>query len=68
MSKKKKTINLSDKNITFKEKEELYRLLNFSQNSMNVEVSIVGDNGKKRVQKMAFAHLPKHIKKLIRPI
>jgi len=35
---------------------------------MNVEVSIVGEDGKKRVQKMAFAHLPKHIKKVVRPI
>jgi len=68
MSKKKKSINLSEQNITFIEKEELYKLLNFNQNSMNVEVSIVGVNGDKRVQKMAFAHLPKHIKKLVRPI
>ncbi len=68
MAKKKKTINLSEQNITFLEKEELYMLLNFNQNSMNVEVSIVGNDGKKRVQKMAFAHLPKHIKKVVRPI
>ena len=68
MGKKKKPINLSEQNIIFIEKEEQYKLLNFNQNSMNVEVSIVGEDGKKSVQKMAFAHLPKHIKKVVRPI
>ena len=69
MSKKKKiSIDLSCQNITFLEKEEEYKVLNFNQNSMNVEVSIVDKDGKKRVQKMAFAHLPKQIKKLIRPL
>jgi hypothetical protein len=68
MAKKKKTIDLSSDNITFVEKEELYKLLSLNLNSMNVEVSIVVEGEKKRVQKMAFAHLPKHIKKLVRPI
>ncbi|MCK5853586.1 MAG: hypothetical protein KAG56_00105 [Sulfurovaceae bacterium] len=68
MGNKRKTVTLSEQNITFTEKEELYTVLNFNPNSMKVEVSIIGKSEKKRVQKMAFAHLPKYIKQVIRPI
>ena len=68
MSKKKKTINFNEKNITFIEKEELIKVLSLNLNSMDVEVSITVEGENKRVVKMPFAHLPKHIKKVVRPI
>jgi hypothetical protein len=67
MGKKKETLDFSNQDISFKLKEQTIKVLSLNQNSMNVEVLIVEDE-KKKVSKMAFAHLPKEIKKLLRPI
>jgi hypothetical protein len=67
MGKKKETLDFSNQDISFKLKEQTIKVLSLNQNSMNVEVLIVED-AKKKVSKMAFAHLPKDIKKLIRPL
>jgi hypothetical protein len=67
MAKKKKTVDFSNQNIIFISKEETIKVLSLNLNSMDVEVLIVY-NEKKRVQKMPFAHLPKEIKKIIRPL
>ena len=67
MAKKKPTLDFSNENIVFKLKEQKIKVLSLNQDSMNVEVIIV-ENEKKKVSKMAFAHLPKEIKKLLRPI
>ena len=72
MAKKKPTLDFSNENIIFKLKEQQIKVLSLSQESMNVEVIIMEDvkneGIKKKVSKMAFAHLPKEIKKLLRPI
>ena len=72
MAKKKPTLDFSNDNIIFKLKEQKIKVLSLSQESMNVEVIIMEDAKdegiKKKVSKMAFAHLPKEIKKLLRPI
>jgi hypothetical protein len=68
MGKKKKTIDLLDRKIIFLEKKELFRVLSLNLNSMDVEVSISVEGEKKRVKKMPFAHLPKPIKKMVRPL
>jgi hypothetical protein len=72
MGKKKETLDFSNQDISFKLKEQTIKVLSLNQNSMNVEVLIVEDAKsegiKKKVSKMAFAHLPKEIKKLLRPI
>ncbi len=72
MAKKKPTFDFSNENIIFKLKEQKIKVLSLSQESMNVEVIIMEDvkneGIKKKVSKMAFAHLPKEIKKLLRPI
>jgi len=65
---KKKTINLSDKNITYKDKEQTIKIISLNLNSMEVEVSISVEGEKKRVSKMPLGHLPKEIKKLVRPV
>jgi hypothetical protein len=67
MAKKKKTIDLSDKNIIFQTKEQTVKVLSLNLNSMDVEIIVIEDE-KKKVRKMAFAHLPKEIKKVVRPL
>ena len=67
MAKKKPTLDFSEQDISFKLKEQNIKVLSLNQNTMNVEVLIIEDHNKK-VSKMAFAHLPKEIKKLLRPI
>ena len=67
MAKKKQTLDFTNDNITFKTKEHSIKVLSLNLNSMDVEV-IVMENKKKRVTKMPFAHLPKEIKKIIRPL
>ncbi len=68
MAKKKKTINLSDKNITFIEKEQHFKIISLNLNSMEVEVSISIEGKNKKVTRMPLGHLPKEIKKLVRPV
>jgi len=69
MAKKKKPLDLSDKNIKFSQNQQHFQVLSLNLNSMNVELieTLEGEN-KKKVRKMPFGHLPKEIKKLIRPI
>lgn len=65
---KKKVINLSDQNITFSEKERHFKLISFNPNTMELEVSITEEAlEKKKVTKLPFAHLPKELKKMIKP-
>ena len=68
MAKKKKILNLSDQKISYIEKEREIRVISFNPNTMEVDVSISEKGEKKRVMKLPFAHLPKEIKKLVRPI
>ena len=67
MAKKKPTLNFSDQNIRFNQDEQQIKVLSLNLNSMDVEVLVIEDE-KKKVKKMPFAHLPKEIKKLLRPI
>jgi len=66
---KKKVINLSDQNIYFTEKERHFKIISFNPNSMEVEVSVSQKHEKnKQVMKYPFAHLPKELKKIVRPV
>lgn len=65
---KKKVINLSDQNISFVEKERHIKIISFNPNSMEVEVSISQEGEKKKVTKLPLGHLPKDIKKRVRPV
>jgi len=68
MAKKKKTINLFEQNITFRQEEQHFKVISLNLNSMEVEVSITVEGEKKKITKMPLGHLPKEIKKLVRPI
>ena len=65
---KKKTVNLSDKEIVFQDKDSTIKVISLNLNSMEVEVSISIEGEKKRVTKMPLGHLPKDIKKMVRPV
>jgi len=68
MAKKKKSVELSDKNINFEMDKQSIKIIRFHPTSMEVDV-IVNNNGKLKMgmQTLPFAHLPKNIKKLIKP-
>ena len=68
MAKKKKVINLSEQNISYTEDERDIRLISFNPNTMEVDVSISVEGEAKRVMKLPFAHLPKEIKKIVKPV
>ena len=65
---KKKTINLSEKNITYIDKEQHIKVISLNLKSMEVEVSISVEGEKKKVVKIPLGHLPKEIKKIVRPV
>ena len=67
MAKKKKSIELSSQKIEFSEKETLYKLVRFYPDKMTVD-TMVSENGVKQGMKnLPFAHLPKDIKKIVKP-
>lgn len=68
MAKKKKSIELSTKNITFILEKRSYKVIRFYPSKMTLDVMVIDPNGKKLgMQELPFAHLPKEIKKLIKP-
>jgi len=67
MARKKQTLDVSSQDITFKVKEQSFKVLSLNLNSMDIEV-IEYEGRKKKVTKMPFAQLPKDIKKLLRPL
>ncbi len=65
---KKKSIELSQNNITFNMNKQSYKVIRFHPSSMNVDVMIYNDGIiKKGLNTLPFAHIPKEIKKIIKP-
>lgn len=65
MSKKKQLLTFSNSDITFFYNTQNLRVLNLNLKSMDVEVV---EEESKKMKKMPFAHLPKEIKKQLRPL
>lgn len=66
--KKKKSIELSDKKINFMIERTSYKALRYFPTAMTLDVMVTDENGEKLgMQTLAFAHIPKEIKKLIKP-
>ncbi len=62
----KKTIELSDKKITFEIEKRSFKVIRFYPTKMTLDV-MVFDNGEKQgMQNMSFADLPKAAKKIIK--
>jgi len=67
MAKKKKAIDLTQKKLEFTENEISYRLIRFKPENMTLDV-IRYENGEKLGEfNIPFAHLPKALKRIIKP-
>lgn len=67
MAKDKKSIELSDKKISFTLERVSYNVIRFFPTKMTVDVMVFEDGIKEGVKTIPFAHLPKEIKKIIKP-
>jgi len=66
MAKNKKSIELSDKKISFKLENITYKVIRFFPTQMTLDVMVFEDEKKIGMQNLPFAHLPKSAKKLIK--
>jgi hypothetical protein len=67
MAIKKKSVELIDQKISYTINPISYKVVRFYPEHMTVDVMVEEDGVKKGMQKLPFAHLPKEIKKLIKP-
>ena len=67
MAKKKKIIDLKSKNLSFCENGIEYRLLRFKAENMTLDVIRYEDGQKLDEFNIPFAHIPKALKKIIKP-
>ena len=66
--KQKKSIELSDKKINFMIEKISYKVIRYYPTAMSLDVMVIDENGVKvGMQNIPFAHIPKEIKKLIKP-
>jgi len=66
--KKKKSVELSDKKINFMIEKIAYKVIRYFPTAMTIDVMDTDENGEKLgMQSLAFAHIPKEVKKLIKP-
>jgi len=68
MAKKKKSIELSKKNITYEVDKQSYKVIRFLPMDMTVDIMVLNEGLlKEGMQNIPFAHLPKNIKKIVKP-
>lgn len=68
MAKKKKSVELSAKKIEFNIEKVSYKAIRFYPSTMTLDVMVHDEDGAKvGMQNIPFAHVPKEIKKLIKP-
>ncbi len=67
MTKNKKSIELMNSKISFTLERNLYNVIRFFPTKMTVDVMIFEDGVKEGIKTIPFAHLPKEIKKIIKP-
>ena len=67
MAKKKPIIDLKSKNLQYTQGNVVYQLINFNQSNMTLTLLAFENNNQKEIKNFPFAHLPKEIKKLIKP-
>ncbi len=66
MAKKKKSIELSDKKISFEMQKTLYKVIRFFPSQMTLDVMVFEEGEKIGMRNIPFAHIPKDIKKIIK--
>lgn len=67
MAKEKKSVDLRAMNISFVVQKSSYKAVRFYPTKMTVDVIVFEDGIKDCVKTIPFAHLPKEIKKIIKP-
>jgi len=67
LARKKKSIELSDKKISFELGDITYKVIRYYPTSMTLDVMAFENKEKLGMKELAFAHLPKEIKKIIKP-
>jgi len=67
MAKKKPIIDLKSNNLQCMQGSVVYQLMNFNQSNMTLRLLALENNSQKEIKNFPFAHLPKEIKKLIKP-
>ncbi|MFT5659795.1 MAG: hypothetical protein ACI9TV_000422 [Sulfurimonas sp.] len=66
--KQKKSVELSDKKISFNIEKRFFKAIRYYPTSMNLDAMEFDEDGKKvGVVSLAFAHIPKEVKKMIKP-
>jgi hypothetical protein len=66
MAKKKKSVELSDKKISFDMEKKSYKVIRFFPTQMSLDVMVFKDGIKQGMKNISFAHIPKEAKKLIK--
>ncbi len=66
MARMKKSVELSDKKIKFSIEKLDYTVIRFFPSQMNLDVMVYDNGVKKGMSNIAFAHLPKEAKKLVK--
>ena len=66
MAKKKENIDLRAKNITFLVQNAEYQAVRFYQSKMTLDIISLSD-ARQGIRNIPFAHIPKEIKKIIKP-
>ena len=68
MAKKKKSVELSEKKIRFRVEKNSYKAIRYYPTAMSLDVMAFDENGVKiGMQNIPFAHLPKEVKKMVKP-
>ncbi len=67
MAKKKKSVDLQEKEIFFEIEQKRYKAVRFYPSNMTVDVTEYVGERKNGQTNMAFAHLPKAAKQQIKP-
>jgi hypothetical protein len=66
--KKKKSVELSDKKIQFMIEKTSYKAIRYYPTAMTIDVMVTDENGNKLgMQNIPYAHIPRDIKKVIKP-
>ena len=65
---KKPLIDLKPKNITYEQNNQTIKLLSFKKSNMSLEVAIFENGEYIKNSTIVFAHLPKSIKSMIKPL
>ena len=64
---KKSTIDLSKENLTFEERNQTIKLLNFKTDTMSLDIAIFEKDKFIKNSTMVFAHLPKKLNAKLNP-